>query len=173
MVTIEKAQEAVLSNVPLMPEVKVPLAKSLSRALAEDVSSDIDMPPFDTTAMDGYAVRGEDVRELPCELEVVETITAGMMPALEVGPGQASAIMTGAPMPGGADTVVIVEETERIEETNRVRVRKAPDPGVHVRRKGEVLKKGDVALEAGAWIRPKRRHHDDRRRDRGGGSAPG
>jgi molybdopterin molybdotransferase len=154
MISIEQAHDTILANIPLMPVVEVPLAKALSRVLAVDITSDTDLPPFDNSAMDGFAVRSDDVGDLPVELEVLETITAGITPRREVGPGQASAIMTGAPLPAGADTIVIVEETEAGSAEGTVRVLAAPAPGHHIRRQGDVLKKGEVVLPAGTWIRP-------------------
>jgi len=113
MITVEEATEQVLSRIEPLPAERVGLVDALGRVLAEPVVSDIDVAPFDNSAMDGYAVRAADVAgagdDTPVTLEVLEHIPAGAWPGRTVGPGQASRIMTGAPMPLGADAVVMVE----------------------------------------------------------------
>ena len=92
------------------------LDDALSRVLAEDVASDLDLPPFDRAAMDGYALRAADVAAAPAALEVMGEVRAGQWPDLTVGPGQAARIMTGAPVPPGADAVQQVEKTQPLDE---------------------------------------------------------
>jgi molybdopterin molybdotransferase len=119
VLSVEEAQEHVLARVAALPAERVGALEALGCVLAADVVSDIDVAPFDNSAMDGYAVRAEDVtgatESAPTVLRVVENIPAGVYPAVAVGPGEASRIMTGAPMPEGADAVVMVEVTEKLE----------------------------------------------------------
>ena len=151
--TVAEAQACILEHVRPMGRERVPLHESLGRVLAEDVISNRNHPPFDVSAMDGYAVRHADLRDAPRELDVVDDIRAGHMPRARVLPGKAARIMTGAPVPAGADTVVRVEDTEELAE-HRVRILKAPEPGANIRPKGENLMRGRVAVRAGATITP-------------------
>jgi len=121
MITVEQALDIIRQNIPPTQFEKIALADSLNRVLAEDVFSDVDMPPFDKSAMDGYAVRSEDIKLPPVELEVLEIVPAGKMPTKEVKPGKAIKIMTGAPVPRGADAVIMVEQTEYESSTRTVR----------------------------------------------------
>jgi len=130
---------------------EVPLADSLGRVLREDVSSDIEMPPFDRAAMDGYAVRASDVSEAPRTLPVAGLIKAGDPPDFDLPAGQAAQIMTGAPLPSAADAVVPVEQTERAGG-NDVRLLSAPAAGAHVAPRGSEARRGDHVLEAGRLI---------------------
>ncbi len=100
MISLEKAYKIVMDSVELMKTENVNFTKSLGRVLADDVFSDIDMPPFDKSAMDGYACKIADIRKV---LEVVDIISAGTIPAREIKPGQCAQSMTGAMMPKGAD----------------------------------------------------------------------
>ncbi len=130
---------------------EVPLADSLGRVLREDVSSDIEMPPFDRAAMDGYAVRASDVSEAPRTLPVAGLIKAGDPPDFELPAGQAAQIMTGAPVPSAADAVVPVEQTERAGGDD-VRLLSAPAAGAHVAPRGSEVRRGDRVLEAGRLV---------------------
>ena len=154
MLPVHQAQEIVLSTVRRMPVEEVPLAESLDRILAEEIVPEIDLPPFDRSRMDGYAVRGEDVKEVPATLRVTEIIPAGRVPKQEVGPGEAAQIMTGAPIPAGADTVVIVEETEPAGEEGFVRILRSPPLRANISFRGEELRRGAPALRPGIPIRP-------------------
>src|SRR6188508_831226 len=114
MLSIEEALRLVEKHVaPLAPQ-RVPLEDAVGLVLAEDIASDIDSPPHDKAMMDGYAVRSTD-REL--QRKIVEEIAAGAVPRFPLTPGTASRIMTGAPLPEGADAVVPVEQTELIDST--------------------------------------------------------
>ncbi len=117
--TVEQARELVFERVAALPAEQISLLDALGRVLAEDVASDIDVAPFDNSAMDGFAVRGADLAgasaDTPVELDVVAHIGAGDWWDGEVGPGQAARIMTGAPVPAGADAVVMVEFTHPAE----------------------------------------------------------
>jgi molybdopterin molybdotransferase len=148
----DDALARILAGVPTLPAVEAPLLDALGLVLAEDVAADRDVPPFRNSAMDGYAVRGEDVPSAPVELRVVGEVAAGAFPDREVGPGEAMRIMTGAPMPDGADTVVRVEDTDNA--TDVVTIAAATMRGTAVRDAGEDLKKGERILTAGTVLRP-------------------
>jgi molybdopterin molybdotransferase len=140
---------------PLPPEITPLATHFLGRVLAEDVSSDIDSPPFDKALMDGYAVRAADCSAAPVVLAVVEEVSAGSTPTKAVEAGQAVRIMTGAPIPAGADAVVMVEQTESLDGGNTVRITGiAPKPGQHILPRAAELKRGEVVLPRGAVLRP-------------------
>ncbi|RUL87568.1 molybdopterin molybdenumtransferase MoeA [Tautonia sociabilis] len=114
MLTVSDALRLVLDHASPLPPRRVPLAEAIGCALAETVLADRDLPPFDKALLDGFAVRTADLSgPVPVALEVIEEITAGRVPTRAIGPGQCSAIMTGAPMPDGADAVVMVEHSRR------------------------------------------------------------
>ncbi len=147
MVSFERALEIILSDVRLMGTEHVGFRDSLHRVLAEDVHSDVDMPPFDKAAMDGYACRRADLQN---ELQVLETIAAGELASQSVGPRQCIKIMTGAAVPEGADTVIMVEHTE---ETVPGHIRfTAEKTAPNIAKKAEDVKKGDLVLRKGAPI---------------------
>jgi molybdopterin molybdotransferase len=149
MITLEEAYEIVMGQVRSTGTEKVPVGTSLGRVLAEEVKSDMNMPPFDKSAMDGYACRRED---LGGELTVLETIPAGRPPTKSIGPGQCSKIMTGAMVPEGADCVIMVEFTEQpTPETVRYTGKPMRD---NICFEGEDVKNGDVVLLAGDVIFP-------------------
>jgi molybdopterin molybdotransferase len=149
---IERGIEAVA---PLDVEA-VPLEDALGRVLAEDVVSPIHQPPWDNSAMDGYAVRAIDVADAradaPVRLRVLDDIPAGGFPSRDLGPGEAARIMTGAPVPAGSDSVIRVEHTDAGRET--VEIRESGDAGRNIRRRGEDLARGDVAAEGGRVLGP-------------------
>ena len=107
MLSVSEAQSLVLAKARALSAAPAPISHELLRqVLAEDVVSDIDMPPFDKSLMDGFAVRSADLPEGKAALAVIEEVTAGLTPKLPLMPGQATKIMTGAPLPTGADAVV-------------------------------------------------------------------
>jgi molybdopterin molybdotransferase len=144
--------EAIDAQVSSLAAATVPLGEAAGRYLAEALLATSDMPPFDRSAMDGYAVRSEDASRAPVELEVIEEIAAGHDPREQVASGQASRIMTGAAVPGGADAVVMVERTESLEGGRRVRLLAEAKRGQHIRRAGEDLGKGSLLLEPGTYL---------------------
>jgi molybdopterin molybdotransferase len=158
-VPLREAVTRVLAAVePLEPE-SVPLGAGLGRVIAETVVSSIDQPPWDNSAMDGFAVRAADVRdasaERPVVLRVIESIPAGGFPTRSVGVGEATRIMTGAPVPDGADGVVRVEHTrDDGADAAAVTVIDASDAGRNVRFRGEDIARGAVVLEPGRLLRP-------------------
>ncbi len=142
----------ILGHVKSLETERRPLREALDAVLAEEVTSPLDLPPWDNSAMDGYAVRSADVTG-PVELEVIETVPAGQFPRKPVGPGQATRIFTGAPLPEGSDGVIRQEDTEALPKT-RVAIRNARDAGKNVRRRGEDIRQGAVALPAGTALGP-------------------
>jgi molybdopterin molybdotransferase len=155
MLTVAEAQALVLQKACPLPPQKLPLtAAALGLVLAEDVASDLDMPPHDKALMDGYAVRTADLVEGRGTLTVIEEVTAGQTPRLPLGPGQATRIMTGAPIPRGADAVVMVERT-RSEPGNRVHIEdRPPASGQNILVQGREMRRGDKVLRAGTVLRP-------------------
>jgi molybdopterin molybdotransferase len=152
-----EAQRIVLDAAPTLGLEKVSILETLGRVLGEDIIAQRDNPPWDNSAMDGFAVRAEDIVQphaiaKPVTLKIVEDVPAGKMPTQTVGPGQAIRIMTGAPIPRGADTVLKVEDTEH--QPDSVRVFKAEARGANIRPQGEDVKKGDCIIAKGTQIRP-------------------
>jgi molybdopterin molybdotransferase len=152
LLAVMEAQAVVLRHARPLPPEPTPLALALGRVLAEDVASDLDMPPFDKSMMDGYAVRSADLASGPAVLTVVEEITAGRTPTRPVAPGQSSRIMTGAPLPPGADAVEMVERCEPADG-GRVRVPGPIRAGHNVQPRGRELRTGETVLRAGAVLR--------------------
>ena len=156
MIEFEEARALALSALKTRPPESVLLAGALGRTLARDIKARENIPPFDKATMDGYALRAEDIRaagkDAAVELEVLEDLPAGRVSRRSVGRGQAVRIMTGAPLPKGADAVVMVEDTER--SGGRVIIRRAVRPADNTGQAGEDLKKGELVLERGAVIGP-------------------
>lgn len=149
MVSFEQALKIILSDVRLMDAERVGFRESLHRVLAEDVCSDVDMPPFDKAAMDGFACRRED---LNMELEVLETIAAGDIATHPVGRGQCTRIMTGAMVPQGADTVIMVEHTEEFSP-GRIRFT-AEKTTANIAKKAEDVRIGERVIKKGTLVLP-------------------
>jgi len=147
-----EAARFILGHVSPLETERRPLRAALDTVLADDVTSPLDLPPWDNSAMDGYAVRSADVTG-PVELEVIESVAAGQFPRKPVGPGQATRIFTGAPLPEGSDGVIRQEDTEALPN-NHVAIRNPRDAGKNLRRRGEDIKKGAVALAAGTVLGP-------------------
>ena len=153
MIPVEEALEIVLREARALPVEEVALDDTLSRVLAEDVACDLDLPPFDRAAMDGYALRSKDAAGAPAALEIIGEVRAGQWPDLTVGPGQAARIMTGAPLPPGADAVQPVEKTQPLDEF-RVTVLSPVAEGSNVAPRGSEVRAGDVVLARGRVIDP-------------------
>src|SRR5437667_6932674 len=151
LMSADDALARILAGVPELPTVEAPLLDALGLVLGEDITADRDVPPFRNSAMDGYAVRGADVASAPVELRVVGEVAAGAFPDRAVGPGEAMRIMTGAPMPDGADTVVRVEDTDNASDV--VTIAAATPKGISTREAGEDLREGERVLEAGTVLR--------------------
>ncbi|MDN3515633.1 MAG: molybdopterin molybdotransferase MoeA [Candidatus Brocadia sp.] len=154
MISVDAAVKIVADVVDLLPSKIVPFESALGCCLAQDVQSDIDMPPFERSAMDGYAVIAEDTAAAPVELTVIEDIAAGHMPTKKVARGQASKIMTGAAVPEGANAVVKFEETEDLSTGNRVKILRPIDRGRNISKRGEDMQIGQTVLRKGMSIRP-------------------
>lgn len=158
--TVEEARELLLARIERMPVERVELLECMGRVLAEDAVSDIDVAPFDNSAMDGFAVRAADLAgasaETPVVLSVISHIGAGDWSDTPVGPGEAARIMTGAPVPPGADSVVMVERTEPVEGAgglgSRVAFAIEPAVGEHIRRRAEEVRAGAVVISAGEML---------------------
>ncbi|MGC8827091.1 MAG: gephyrin-like molybdotransferase Glp, partial [Anaerolineae bacterium] len=163
MLSVEEALERVLSLVRPLPLEEVHILEALDRVLGEDIISDINIPPFQNSAMDGYAVRSEDVRGAspasPVRLRVIGDLAAGCAPNMEVTPGTAVRIMTGAPMPPGADAVVRFEDTDEGQaltdnlhagaRREEVLILRSVPPHENVRDAGEDIRQGERVLVAG------------------------
>jgi len=156
MLSVEEALERVLGEFhPLEPE-RVPILDALGRVLAEDVHAGVDIPPYANSSMDGYAVQAADTagasRQAPCRLRVIADLAAGYVSEMEVTPGAAIRIMTGAPIPSGADAIVRVEDTQAQGEWVDVFV-KVP-AGLYIRPAGEDVHQGELVLQRGMIVRP-------------------
>lgn len=154
--TVQEASDRILAGVKPLEVERVALGAALGRVLADDVRSPLDHPPWDNSSMDGYAVRAIDVtgaaQSSPVVLPVLETVRAGQRPSRALEPRSAIRIMTGAPIPDGADTVIRVEDTDGGE--TQVVVRDTRDAGRNVRPKGEDLRRGDIAVPRGTVLGP-------------------
>ena len=159
LVPVHEHLERVLAGIdPLARVERVPVSDAAGRTLAASVDALVDLPGFDNSAMDGYAVRRVDVAAAssdgPVELDVVADLPAGTDAVVRIGAGQAARIMTGAPIPEGADAVVPVERTDA--GTRRVAIHAAPRPAHHIRRRGEDVHAGERVLAAGVELGPRR-----------------
>ena len=146
MISVEEALSRLLAPLEPLPYEQISLAEGLGRVLAEDVAARRTQPPFAVSAMDGYAVRAEDVERVPVELRIVAEVPAGAGFGGHVALGEAARIFTGAPLPAGTDTIIIQEDTQR--DGDRVRVLKGAPRGRYVRREGLDFGEGDVLLRA-------------------------
>jgi molybdopterin molybdotransferase len=158
MIEYIDARAIVLTMARGLPAESVALGQALERTLARDVKAPENIPPFTKATMDGYAVRAADTKRsgqgvgAAVELEVLEDLPAGRISRKTVGPGQTVRIMTGAPMPRGADAVVMVEDTQKLAK--RVLIGRQVRPGDNIGLAGEDLKKGETALGRGVRIGP-------------------
>ena len=156
MLDLAAAASRVLDALKTVASEEIALAEAVGRVLAEEVRSEVALPPWDNSAMDGYAVRAGDVQgaqpDSPVALRVIGSVAAGQRSATSVKPGEAMRIMTGAPLPSGADCVIRIEDTDRGAIT--VRISSARDGGRNVRPRGEDVAAGSVVAERGAPITP-------------------
>lgn len=155
---VTEAQERVMAAAaPLLPE-RLELHACLGRALAEDVVAEATLPPWANSAMDGYALRAEDVtgasRKAPVTMRVVDRLRAGEPPSRTIASGEATRIMTGAPIPPGADSVVRVEDTDREATEGFVVVLDDRDAGQNVRPAGQDMRRGELLLRRGHTVTP-------------------
>jgi len=164
LLSVEQARERILSHFQPVTTETLPLAGCSNRVLAQDIAATSDLPPFSNSSMDGFAVRAADVLDAtpasPHNLRVVADIPAGSYPTISLAPGEAARIMTGAPVPEGADAVIPVEETNfdnldaGTPAPNEVRVFKSAKPGDNVRPRGMDLHTGEVVLNKGRILKP-------------------
>lgn len=166
MISVEQALEKILSYVNVLEEAQVPILDSPEQVLAEDIYSSINIPPLDNVAMDGYAVQAKDTSgaspESPRFLRVIDTVIAGSISRHKVKSGTAIRIMTGAPIPEGADSVVKFEDTDESQRRKasakqsiaEIGVLGKVESGLNIRRAGEDIAKGSIVLKKGAVIRP-------------------
>lgn len=150
MRTVEQHARVIADLLRPTPVEPTNLAAALGLVLGEDLRAPLDLPPFANSAMDGYAVGAADLPSFPVTLTVSQDIPAGRTDVAPLTPGTAARIMTGAPLPPGADVIVQVERTDGGAE--RVRIDSAPAPGTHIRTVGEDVRRGDVVLPAGTVI---------------------
>jgi molybdopterin molybdotransferase len=164
MLSVEEALQKILHEVNVLEAESVPILESLGQVLAEDIKSDINVPPLDNSAMDGYAVRSQDTKgaseKTPRVLRVIDIVLAGSISRQEVVPGTAVRIMTGAPIPRGADSVVQFEDTDEQKNKNtpaetitRVGILSEARPGLNIRLAGEDIARGTIALKKGTVVR--------------------
>jgi molybdopterin molybdotransferase len=153
---VEEVRAFVLAACPPGPVVEVPLGEALGAVAGAEVRAPEPVPAFDNSAMDGFAVRAADVARAPTTLRVVGTQLAGPVVPVEVGPGEAVRIMTGAAVPAGADAVVMVERTAPAADGGSVVVEAPVDPGTALRRAGDDLRAGDVVVAPGTVLTPGR-----------------
>jgi molybdopterin molybdotransferase len=160
VLSVEEALERILATVRVLEPERAPILEALGRVLAEEVVADRNIPPLPNSAMDGYAVRAADVARVPARLRVIAEAPAGRLCPVEVGPGTAVRIMTGAPIPAGADAVVPFEHTRVVQDSSCptadewIEVLRETRPGANVREAGEDVRAGQVVLTPGRVLRP-------------------
>ena len=164
MIRVEEALERIIDAVTVLEEEAPPLLEAVGQVLSRDIHSDIDVPPSDNSAMDGFAVQAESTQgaspSSPQVLRVIAEVAAGGLPAGPVGTGEAVRIMTGAPVPPGADTVVQFEDTDEEERRNRreslshIGIHREVPGQLNIRRAGEDIPRGSLVLERGTVLNP-------------------
>ena len=157
MLSVDDALHAVLERVTRSEPVVRPTGESLGLVLAEDVASDVDSPPHNKSLVDGYAVVAADLADGTAEFVLLEEVAAGAVPTQNVTPGHATRIMTGAPLPTGADAVAMIEDSQVLDAASgpqRIRITAAKtSAGQNIMRRAESMARGDTVLSAGATIR--------------------
>ncbi len=166
MISVSDALNKLLSSFSQVESEEVPIEKAAGRILNSDIISEIDLPLFTNSSMDGFALRAEDVEEAdrtsPKRLQLIEDIPAGKKPAKVLGKNQTSRIMTGAPLPEGANAVIPIEDTNQyVPEARRgpdlpdeIEVFRSIQPGAYIRRRGEDISSGDTVLKTNSQLRP-------------------
>ena len=163
MLSVEQAKQRVLANFGVLDAEIVPVTQAIGQVLSNDIFSPLDIPPLNNSAMDGYAVIAGDTdgaeADNPVFLDVLETIAAGFLPKVKIGPGKASRIMTGAPIPPGADAVVPFELTtemlnDTVKEDDSIGILTEVSEGNDIRIAGRDVGRGDKVLDKGSIIKP-------------------
>lgn len=159
MLTVTEARERILSHFSANPTENIPLASARNRILAADIFADGDHPPFDNSAVDGFALRAEDTSASSVTLNVVADIPAGTTPKVSLQPGEAARIMTGAQLPHGADSVIMVEDTGAqhhgtgTNAPNTVTLAKQMQAGENIRTSGSDIRAGEMILKQGRTLK--------------------
>ncbi len=154
MQTADSAANEIVERINPLAPVETPISDALGLVIAIDITSPLDMPPWDNSAMDGYAARSADLNiKPPFSLNIVEEIPAGSFPTRGIADGECARVFTGAPVPEGSDCVVRQEDTSRLTD-HAVQINDTRDAGRHIRRRAEDFKRGDVVLKHGASIGP-------------------
>ena len=153
MISVQEALKITLENSSKIGEERTPVTEAAGFILAENIVSNIDLPPFNKASMDGYALKAKDSVNAPVVLEVIGMIPAGVVSDLTVNEGQVVKIMTGAPVPEGADCVQMIEKTEAAGK-NRVRILESVTKGKNIAEKREVIKKNQKVFEKGTYLSP-------------------
>lgn len=151
MISVAEASERILARIGALAGEPVATGDAVGRVLSESISAPIDSPPWDNSSMDGYAVIATDIARVPVSLRVVEEVAAGRFPSRAIVPGESMRIMTGAPVPAGADSVVRREDTDDGRDVVAITSRR--DAEKNIRRKGEDFHAGDQLFDAGEEIR--------------------
>jgi molybdopterin molybdotransferase len=166
LISVEEALTRILDKITLLSEEEKPALESMGQVLSRDIKSGLNVPPLTNSAMDGYAVRAADIRDAspksPRLLKVIDTVAAGYVSRLAITPGTAMRIMTGAPIPAGADTVVQFENTDESERKrnlprksfDEIGILETAEPGLNVRRAGEDIGQGSIVFARGIVVRP-------------------
>lgn len=152
---VEEARALMLEGLAPVEVERVPLEEAGRRVLARPVVALVDLPPWRTSAVDGYAIVLSSLAAIPSELTVVDRVPAGRVPRCAIGPGEAAQVMTGAPVPEGAEAVVMVEQTEALPG-DRVRILARVESGENLRELGEAMRRGDTVIEPGVAFTPAR-----------------
>jgi len=156
LISVEKALRTILSQIKVLGTERLDILSSLGRVLAEDIHAPFNVPPFDNSAMDGYAVKFADIdaasADAPARLKVIGDLPAGCRASQPLKNGEALRIMTGAPVPEGADTVIMQEDTQT--HGTAVEILKKSPMGSNIRRAGEDIKKGEIIFQTGTKLRP-------------------
>jgi molybdopterin molybdotransferase len=166
LISVEEALTRILDKITLLSEEEKPALESMGQVLSRDIKSGLNVPPLTNSAMDGYAVRAADIRDAspksPRLLKVIDTVAAGYVSRLAITPGTAMRIMTGAPIPAGADTVVQFENTDESERKrtlprksfDEIGILETAEPGLNVRQAGEDISHGSIVFARGIVVRP-------------------
>src|ERR1043165_3726570 len=152
MISVAEAIQIVRQQTRPLPAERVKLEHALNRVLAEDIIADSDLPPFDRSQMDGYAVRAEDTREAPVRLRIAGESAAGKGWRQELKEGEAVRIMPGAPVPAGADSVQQVELTHELKDGTVVELLQGVERGKSIVKRGAEIKAGEIVLNAGTAV---------------------
>jgi molybdopterin molybdotransferase len=158
MISIEEAKRLIWNETPVLKKEKIEIIDSLGRVIAEDIISDFDIPPFDRSAMDGFAIISDDTfsasKENPVLLEVIGEIKAGDFKNFKIEKGKAISIMTGAKIPQNSDAVIKIEDVEEIFKDGKryIKIERYVKKGENISKKGEDIKKGEILLKKGTFI---------------------